>query len=242
MSTTLQLPVRSVPVETDDVLYASSEVDWESALPARADTIAWKLGQGAKRALDIVGAVLGLIVLSPLFLAVSVLIVLDSGWPIFYVWRVVGERGRRFTGFKFRTMVTDADGQKDALRAQNHMHGPVFKLVVDPRVTRVGGVLRKLSIDELPQLWSVLVADMSLVGPRPMFPQEFCDATPAQRRKLAVRPGVTCLWQVSGRSNIRRFDDWVALDLEYIRTWTVMQDIRILMRTLLAVLRCYGAH
>jgi lipopolysaccharide/colanic/teichoic acid biosynthesis glycosyltransferase len=139
-------------------------------------------------------------------------------------------------------MVSDADARKTAILAHNEMTGPVFKMRADPRVTRAGRFLRKYSLDELPQLWSVLVGDMSLVGPRPVYPQEFAGFTSEQRAKLAVTPGITCLWQVSGRSEITDFDRWIALDVEYIRTWSLWLDLVILARTLPAVLRGTGAY
>jgi lipopolysaccharide/colanic/teichoic acid biosynthesis glycosyltransferase len=121
------------------------------------------------------------------------------------------------------------------------MEGPVFKIRADPRITRLGRILRRYSLDELPQLWSVIIGDMSLVGPRPMFAEEFVQATPAQRSKLAVKPGITCLWQVSGRSQISSFEEWVRLDREYIMNWSLMLDFSILLKTVWVVIRGTGA-
>jgi len=178
----------------------------------------------------------------PFFLLLGVAVVLDSGWPVFYPWRVVGQCGRRFTGYKLRTMVRDADQLKSKLAHLNEMNGPVFKIRRDPRVTGLGRLLRRYSLDELPQLWSVLLGEMSLVGPRPLSLEEFVKATPAQRRKLAVTPGITCLWQISGRSNIGDFDEWVRLDRQYIETWTLWLDLRILLQTVPVVIRGTGAY
>lgn len=219
-----------------------SEVDWDAGLPPRSRRWPWRMGQGVKRVLDAVVAGTGLILLSPGLGLIAVLVVLDSTGPVLYPWRVLGCRGRRFRGFKFRTMVAEADRLKAGLLEHNEMTGPVFKMRDDPRVTRLGRFLRRYSLDELPQLWSVLIGDMSLVGPRPPSPGEFAQFTPAQRLKLAVRPGITCLWQVSGRSAISEFDEWARLDLEYIRTWSLGLDLRILLRTIPVVLSARGAY
>jgi lipopolysaccharide/colanic/teichoic acid biosynthesis glycosyltransferase len=196
----------------------------------------------AKRGLDIVAAAAGLLVLSPLFLLLTFLVLWDSGRPVLYAWKVVGRRGRYFTGFKFRTMVPDAERLQQDLEPENVMRGPVFKMERDPRVTRAGRVLRRYSLDELPQLWSVLTGDMSLVGPRPPLRTEWERFEPWQRRKLAVTPGITCLWQISGRADIRDFDEWVRLDLVYIEQWSLLLDLGILARTLVAVLGRKGAY
>jgi lipopolysaccharide/colanic/teichoic acid biosynthesis glycosyltransferase len=154
---------------------------------------------------------------------------------------VVGFKGRRFTGYKFSTMVVDADERRDGLSDRNEMQGPVFKIKADPRVTPLGRFLRKFSLNELPQLWSVLKGDMSLVGPRPAFPHELERYELWHKRKLCVRPGITCLWQVRGRNRISQFDDWVRMDLEYIDNWTLWLDIKILVRTLWAVVSGTGS-
>lgn len=212
------------------------------ALPPHFSSPTGKLQLLAKRALDLVGASAGLIVLAPLFGALALAVLADSGPPIFYRWKVVGRRGRFFTSYKFRTMVRDAEERQQALAAQNEMQGPVFKMRADPRVTRVGRLLRRYSLDELPQLWSVLRGDMSLVGPRPPLQREWMRFEPSQRRKLAVTPGITCLWQISGRSEIRDFSEWVRLDVAYIESWSLWLDLTILWRTLGAVLRRKGAY
>ncbi len=167
---------------------------------------------------------------------------LGSPGPILYAWRVLGHRGRPFVGYKFRTMVQDADALKPQLLHANELQGPAFKMRQDPRVTRLGRVLRKYSLDELPQLWSVLKGDMSLVGPRPPSADEFAEFAPWQRGKLAVTPGLTCLWQVSGRSDISDFDEWMRLDREYVQEWSLGLDLRILLRTVPVVIRGHGAY
>lgn len=193
-----------------------------------------------KRLIDIACAAVGLVLLSPVLAACAVAVRRSSPGPVLYRWRVVGRGGRPFTGYKFRTMVADADARKAELAARNEMSGPMFKLTDDPRITPVGRTLRRYSLDELPQLWSVLKGDMSLVGPRPPLQSEWEGFAPWQRRKLAITPGITCLWQVQGRNRIHDFDEWVRLDLEYIDTWSLWLDLRILARTIPAVLRGTG--
>ena len=183
-----------------------------------------------------------LLLLSPLFLLIALAIKLTTGGlPVFYPWRVIGLSGRPFTGYKFTTMVADADDQKSSLMSQNEMQGPVFKIKSDPRITPLGQFLRKYSLNELPQLWSVLKGDMSLVGPRPAFRHELERYELWHKRKLTVKPGMTCLWQVSGRNRISNFDKWVRLDLEYIDRWSLWLDLRILARTVYAVLSGSGS-
>jgi lipopolysaccharide/colanic/teichoic acid biosynthesis glycosyltransferase len=216
--------------------------DWDEVLPPRARGWRWRLGQRLKRVMDMVLAALLLVALSPIFLLAAILVRLSGPGPILYPWKVLGLRGRPFVGYKFRTMVHDAEGLKPTLLEHNEMSGPVFKMRNDPRVTRAGRWLRKFSIDELPQLWSVLKGDMSLVGPRPCSAEEFAGFEPWQRGKLAVVPGITCLWQVNGRSEICDFKEWAVLDLQYIREWGLGLDVRILIRTVPAVLRGDGAY
>jgi exopolysaccharide biosynthesis polyprenyl glycosylphosphotransferase len=193
-----------------------------------------------KRLIDLTISGLLLALLAPLMVLIAIAVKLSSPGPIFYRWHVIGRHGYEFTGFKFRTMVRDADARKADLLARNEMTGPVFKLSKDPRVTPVGRVLRKYSLDELPQLWSVLKGDMSLVGPRPAFRSELDRYEFWQMRKLSTRPGITCLWQVRGRSRITEFDDWVKMDLEYIDNWSLWLDCKILARTAWAVLAGTG--
>jgi lipopolysaccharide/colanic/teichoic acid biosynthesis glycosyltransferase len=224
------------------VLRAQSEVDWTSFLPPSAGTAQWRAAYAVKRGLDVVLSLSGLVVLSPLLLLLAGLVAATSKGPILYEWRVLGRHARPFRGYKFRTMVENADELKQQFAGHNEMTGPVFKMRNDPRVTPVGRWMRKFSLDELPQLWSVLRGDMSLVGPRPPGPHEFEGYAPWQRGKLAVTPGITCLWQVSGRSEITDFDEWMRLDLQYIREWSLWLDAKILLRTLPAVLRGHGAY
>jgi len=184
-----------------------------------------------KRLLDIVLSGLLMVILLPLFLVLAAVVKLTSQGTVFYRWQVVGKDGRRFTGYKFRSMRSDADKVKAELEHLNEMEGPVFKITRDPRVTKVGRWMRRHSLDELPQLYNVLKGDMSLVGPRPPLFTEYIRFNDYQRQKLAVTPGMTCLWQVSGRNDVRNFDDWVKLDLQYIRDWSPRLDLWILMRT-----------
>jgi lipopolysaccharide/colanic/teichoic acid biosynthesis glycosyltransferase len=218
------------------------EYDWEAVLPDRARTWRWRTGQLVKRLLDIVLSAGLMVLLSPIYLVAAMAVRLSGPGPILYPWKVLGLRGRPFVGYKFRTMVVNADALKRQLAEHNEMSGPVFKIREDPRVTRAGRWLRKFSIDELPQLWSVFKGDMSLVGPRPCSPEEFAGFEDWQRGKLAVVPGITCLWQVKGRNRITDFREWAELDLEYIRTWRLGLDFRILARTVPAVLKGDGAY
>ena len=184
-----------------------------------------------KRLIDILMSGALLIVLSPFFLVIAILIKMTSEGPIFYEWNVVGFNKKPFRSWKFRTMVIDADEMKEKLTDLNEMKGPVFKIKNDPRITKVGRFLRKFSLDELPQLWSVFKGDMSLVGPRPAFPHELGKYESWHRRKLSIKPGITCLWQISGRNNINDFDEWARLDLQYIDNWSLWLDLKILFKT-----------
>ena len=217
-------------------------VDWDSCLPERSGRLPWRVGQRVKRVLDAVlasGMVLGLV---PLFLVVALMVKLTSRGPVLYVCEYVGWRGRCFMGYKFRTMVADAEAKKPELLHLNHMKGPAFKIRRDPRITPLGRVLRKFSIDELPQLWNVVRGDMSLVGPRPPLPEEWVEFAGWHRAKLAVVPGITCTWQVNGRSDIVDFDEWARLDLEYIERWSLWEDSKLLVRTIPAVFMGHGAY
>lgn len=194
-----------------------------------------------KRAIDVTGAAAGLAALSPLLLAIGLAVKLTSPGPALFTQERFGWRKRRFRMLKFRTMVADAEAMQESLESHNEAGGPVFKIQNDPRVTRVGRVLRRTSLDELPQLWNVLRGDMSLVGPRPLPIRDvtrFSD--PGSMRRFSVRPGCTGLWQVSGRSALG-FDAWMTLDLQYIDAWSLALDARILLRTIPAVLRMRGA-
>ncbi|NQU12150.1 sugar transferase, partial [bacterium] len=204
-----------------------------------APDVAWQLA--AKRLLDIVGATLGLVVLGPLVILPSALAIrLTSPGPVIFRQRRSGLHGRPFWMYKLRSMITNAEMLKAELAVFNEMSGPVFKMSEDPRVTSFGRFLRKTSIDELPQLWNVLMGDMSLVGPRPLPIQETDGFDPWHRRRLSMKPGLTCLWQISGRNQID-FEKWVQLDLEYIDRWSLWLDLKILLRTLPVVVIGFGA-
>lgn len=194
-----------------------------------------------KRVLDILASFLGIIAISPLLATVAILIKLEDGGPILFKQVRSGLQGRKFPMLKFRSMCIDAEKKKAELMHLNEMQGPVFKIKHDPRITRIGRFIRKTSIDELPQLFNVLAGQMSLVGPRPPLPSEVAQYKPRHRRRLSVRPGITGLWQVSGRNEISDFDEWMALDLKYIDTWSLWLDIKILFKTVPVVLLHKGA-
>jgi exopolysaccharide biosynthesis polyprenyl glycosylphosphotransferase len=200
----------------------------------------WRLF--VKRVIDIVGSLVGLILLAPLFLIIAIAVKVSSPGPVVYTWEVYGFNKKPFKSWKFRTMVTNADALKGQLMPLNEMDGPVFKIREDPRITKVGKFLRKYSLDELPQLLSVLKGDMSLVGPRPAGQDELARYESWHRRRLSIKPGMTCVWQVSGRNEISKFDDWVRMDLEYIDNWSLWLDFKILGKTLPAVLFGKGAR
>lgn len=194
-----------------------------------------------KRAIDIIVSSIMLILLSPLFLATAVIIKLESPGKVIFSQTRVGRWGKLFTMYKFRSMSEDSDRQKVKLMDLNETSGVTFKIRFDPRVTRVGRIIRKLSIDELPQLWNVLKGDMSLVGPRPPVPKEVAEYEYSERRRLDVIPGITCIWQVSGRSDID-FKGQVKLDCRYIESQSLWTDIKILFYTIPAVLLGKGAY
>jgi len=190
---------------------------------------------------DRLAAVAGLLLLSPLLVLISVLVKLTSAGPVLFVQQRGGLNGHPFPMLKFRTMRRGAEAERDALLAQNEADGPVFKMARDPRVTAVGGVLRRTSLDELPQLINVAVGHMSIVGPRPLPVIETRELLGSHRRRLSMRPGITGLWQVSGRSSLG-FEEWMALDLQYVDRWSLSLDCAILLRTLPAVISGRGAH
>ena len=194
-----------------------------------------------KRAFDVAVSAFVMLLLSPVFFAAAIAVKLDSAGPVLFRQRRVGLNGRAFWMYKFRSMYQDAEQRLEALRAQNEMKGPVFKMRNDPRVTAVGRFLRRTSLDELPQFWNVLKGEMSVVGPRPPVPAEVRQYKRWHRRRLSVKPGITCTWQVSGRNDID-FDAWMELDLEYIDHWSLWRDIEICVRTIPAVLTARGAH
>lgn len=187
-----------------------------------------------KRLIDIVCSLVAIIVLIPLFIAIAIIIKLTSRGPIFFSQRRVGKDGVEFNMYKFRSMVINAEELKETLVAQNEMSGPMFKMKNDPRVTKVGRIIRKTSIDELPQLWNVLKGDMSLVGPRPSLPKEVAQFQSWMYKRLNVKPGLTCYWQVSGRNNID-FEDWMMLDIKYIEQRNLFVDIKLIFKTILVL-------
>lgn len=196
-----------------------------------------------KRALDIVGAMAGIIISSPIMLVTALAIKIDSKGPVLFKQVRVGMNGRKFKIFKFRTMCADAEAKKKDLMSQNEMgNGLMFKMENDPRITKVGGFLRKTSIDELPQFFNVLKGDMSLVGTRPPTVDEVSAYERSHWRRISIKPGITGMWQVSGRSNIKDFDEVVKLDTQYIDNWSVWLDIKILFKTVLLVFSHKGAY
>lgn len=201
------------------------------------------LSRGAKSFVDVTLGAAALVALIPFFLVVAALIKLsDPGGPVLFWQTRVGKHGRHFAFPKFRSMKVDAEAEIEQLAGENLNDGSItFKMEDDPRVTRLGRVIRKASLDELPQLWCVLTGEMSLVGPRPPLPREVARYSSAQRRRLDVVPGLTCIWQVSGRSNIP-FDGQVVMDVEYIETQSLWLDLKLLLKTIPAVLNGRGAY
>jgi exopolysaccharide biosynthesis polyprenyl glycosylphosphotransferase len=195
-----------------------------------------------KRIVDVIGGVAGLIFFAPVFAIVAIAVKITSRGPVFFAQQRCGRCGRVFRFYKFRTMVVDAEQRKAELEHLNEMSGPVFKMRRDPRVTRLGAILRKTSLDELPQLWNVVRGDMSLVGPRPPLPDEVERYDSRQAQRLSVTPGITGLWQVSGRSSLPDFDMWLELDLQYARSWSLWLDLRILLKTVFVVILARGAQ
>jgi lipopolysaccharide/colanic/teichoic acid biosynthesis glycosyltransferase len=215
--------------------YFPVDVTWR-AIHA-ADSLYLRFG---KRALDVVGAFIGLVIAAPIIAVAAILIKLDSEGAVFYRQVRLGLKQKPFVFYKLRSMHDGAHATRHKILHLNEVDGPVFKMTNDPRITRVGRFIRKTSIDELPQLINVLRGDMSLVGPRPPLAEEVAKYEPWQRRRLDVKPGVSCLWQISGRSTLG-FDEWMRLDMEYIRRMSFRLDLHILLRTIPAVLSGRGA-
>jgi exopolysaccharide biosynthesis polyprenyl glycosylphosphotransferase len=216
-------------------------LQWQSQI----ECLMWQCllgsGRATKRTLDLILSGIALALLSPLFLLIAVLIKLEDRGPVFFAQTRVGRFGREFRMFKFRSMCMDAEQRlKDLLAKNQHKHGVTFKLKNDPRITRIGRLLRKFSLDELPQFYNVFKGDMSLVGPRPPVPREVALYSQADRRRLAVKPGITCIWQVSGRAEID-FKGQVQLDVQYIESQRISTDLRILAKTVPAVISGRGA-
>ncbi|HVU33650.1 MAG TPA: sugar transferase [Opitutaceae bacterium] len=239
---------RTLPPQALDH-FAAFTTPWgrtRQRLYARWKRFSWQCvvrgAQSAKRGLDVVGSAVALALLSPVFATIAVLIKLEDRGPVFFRQVRVGQFGRTFRMIKFRSMRADAEQRLQELLAKNHhAHGVTFKIKADPRVTRIGRLLRKYSLDELPQFWNVLRGDMSLVGPRPPVPREVALYSLADRRRLAVRPGITCLWQISGRAEID-FPGQVRLDVRYIESHSLREDVKILLKTIPAVLSGNGAY
>ncbi|WP_200883312.1 sugar transferase [Planococcus sp. CAU13] len=195
-----------------------------------------------KRMIDVIGASIGLILLLPIFFLVFVFIKIEDGnQPVLFRQKRVGINGKQFYMYKFRSMVCNAEELKLQLLKQNEANGPVFKIKLDPRVTRVGKFIRKTSIDELPQLYNILKGEMSLVGPRPPLPEEVEHYSSYEWRRLGVVPGLTCYWQVGGRSDIR-FEKWMELDLKYIKERNMWVDLKLIFKTVLLMFGCKGAY
>ena len=194
-----------------------------------------------KRFIDLVGSSLGLVVLAPFFAVIAVMIKLTSKGPVFFTQTRLGKNGKPFVVYKFRTMKVGAEFEKEKLQHLNEARGPLFKIREDPRLTKIGGFLRRSSIDELPQLFNVLLGQMSLVGPRPPLPHEFEKYELWQRKRLQATPGITGLWQVRGRS-LLPFEEMVKLDIYYLENWSLWLDIKILLKTVWAVVTGRGAY
>lgn len=194
----------------------------------------------AKRVGDIVFTAATLVILLPFMVVIALLIWLQDFGPVLYCQDRVGKEGRQFKFYKFRSMVRNADALKTMMMAGNEASGPIFKMRNDPRVTRIGRTLRRYSLDELPQLWSVIIGDMSLVGPRPHLPSEVSQYRPDQQARLKVQPGLICLREVSGRSNLT-FEQWVQTDLDYIQKQSIWIDLKILYMAVPAILKAEGA-
>lgn len=228
---------------SDAVIDASQFRTWQTFVDAtEAAEVSLRGYLVAKRTLDLALTATALLLLSPLMLLTAFLIKIWDRGPVFFVQTRVGKGGREFSCYKFRSMVTDADRLKERLLEQNH-HGDnrTFKIRRDPRITWIGRIIRKTSIDELPQLWNVLRGDMSLVGPRPPVPSEVDLYSERDRRRLAVQPGITCIWQVSGRGDLP-FSEQVRLDVKYIKTRSFLLDLKLLALTIPAVLSGRGAY
>jgi exopolysaccharide biosynthesis polyprenyl glycosylphosphotransferase len=227
----------------DDIVAQPSGLE---AFKRYMKVLCWEVTVGfsffLKRLIDIAGAMILIILLSPVFILTALAVYIDDPGRILYRQKRVGKNGRQFYMLKFRSMVSNADKLKEELMAQNESQdGVIFKMKNDPRVTRVGRFIRKFSIDELPQLFNVLKGDMSLVGPRPPLPSEVAMYTLEERKRLHVMPGITCIWQVSGRSDIP-FKQQVRLDLDYIQTQGFWMDVKLLLRTVPAVLLGKGGY
>jgi exopolysaccharide biosynthesis polyprenyl glycosylphosphotransferase len=183
-----------------------------------------------KRTVDLIGSLFGLIFFSPVMLVIAIAIKLESKGPVFFIQERIGLNGKSFKMYKFRSMVVNAEELKESLQEKNEMSGPMFKIKDDPRITTIGKFIRRTSIDELPQFINVFLGEMSIVGPRPNLPNEVSKFTDYQKRKLLVKPGLTCYWQVMGRNNID-FEEWMELDVRYLRERSTWVDIKLIIST-----------
>lgn len=224
---------------TIDVREGAPETSWLQPGEGLPGASRWQ--KAAKRLVDMVLGIVALVALSPVFLFAALAVRLSSPGPVFFSQDRAGWRGEPFRFVKFRTMFSDAEARKEELGCRNEVDGPVFKIRSDPRTTRVGRVLRKLSVDELPQLFHVLSGKMSLVGPRPLPLEEAAALNEWQAQRLLVKPGLTGVWQVSGRSDLD-FRTWVDMDVGYLRDWSLWLDLKLLVRTVPAVLSGRGAY
>jgi len=233
MKQTAHLQPKTTPVEA-------------GAAPQDIEVRKWKINDppayaAAKRVFDLVVGSLILILLIPMLPFIAIMIKLDTRGPVFYKQDRVGEGGNIFKFYKFRSMIQEADKRRDSLSVLNEQDGPVFKIQSDPRITNVGKFLRSSSLDEIPQIFNVLKGDMSIVGPRPPLPDEVTSYLPWHMGRLAVKPGITCLWQISGRSRIG-FNEWMRLDMEYVTTRSFRTDLLIFLKTIPAVIARKGAY
>lgn len=236
------MSVRIVPAMFDPT-DPSLRVETIQGIPTLTDYAAFRSASGLlyKRILDLMAGLAGFLVFLLLYPILGLAIKLDSRGPILFKQRRVGMHGRRFTLYKFRSMTTDAESKKETLLKQSEMNGPMFKMEDDPRITRVGRFLRKMSLDEFPQFINVLRGEMSLVGTRPPTPDEVAQYEEWHRRRISIKPGMTGLWQISGRNKITDFAEVVKLDLQYIDGWLFRKDLVILWKTIWVVLARKGA-
>ena len=242
------MPPKTTPQDTIDYWIRSSTAGGRLRLRMKLQLklLVWKgvifFAHGLKRAFDIVASGAALLAASPVFALTALAIKIEDGGPVFFKQMRIGYRGKQFPMWKFRSMVVNAEALKAKLQEQNEMQGGViFKMKNDPRITKVGQFIRKYSIDEVPQFWNVFVGDMSVVGPRPALAREVAEYTPEDRQRLLAKPGITCLWQVGGRSEID-FAGQVRLDVQYIRSSSLWTDIKLLFLTIPAVLMGKGAY
>lgn len=225
-------------METKTMFYPETAVFAEEDLSYDRKSFAFRF---VKRSFDIAAACVGLVALSPVFLATAVAIKADDGGPVFFSQMRAGKDGRDFRFYKFRSMCTNAEALFEKMQEQNEQTGNAFKIRDDPRITKVGKFIRKYSIDELPQLINVIRGDMSIVGPRPILSHQMAKCSDYEKQRLSVRPGLTCIWQISGRADIK-WEQWVELDLKYIREMSLWNDLKIILKTVPVVLKGDGGY